>query len=90
MLTGRRNSMSFTMLLLSPDADPSWPANTRQAVPGALAKICADPKDTLADIESTHAVFGAAPPEQFARRRSSAGSALTAPAWAVPTSMMGW
>src|ERR1700731_5245926 len=27
--------MSFTMLLLSPDADPSWPEKIRQAAPGA-------------------------------------------------------
>src|SRR5215472_15559876 len=61
--------MSFTMLLLSPDADPSWPAKIRQAVPGARAKICADPKDALADIESADAVFGAVPPELFARAK---------------------
>ena len=61
--------MSFTMLLLSPDADPAWPAKIRQAVPGARAKICADPKDALADIESADAVFGAVPPELFARAK---------------------
>ena len=32
------------ILLLSPDADPSWPEKIRQAVPGAVAKIYADPK----------------------------------------------
>jgi hypothetical protein len=31
--------MSFTILLLSPDADPSWPEKIRRAVPGATAKI---------------------------------------------------
>lgn len=61
--------MSFTMLLLSPDAEPSWPAKIRQAVPGALAKICADPKDALAEIERADAVFGAVPPELFARAK---------------------
>jgi phosphoglycerate dehydrogenase-like enzyme len=61
--------MSFTILLLSPDAEPSWPAKIRQAVPGALAKICAAPKDALADIESADAVFGAVPPELFARAK---------------------
>ena len=44
--------MSFTMLLLSADADPSWPEKIRQAVPGAVVKIYADPRDAPADIQS--------------------------------------
>ena len=42
--------MSFTILLLSPDADPSWPEKIKQAVPGAIAKAFADPKDALAEM----------------------------------------
>jgi len=61
--------MSFTILLLSPDADPSWPEKIRQAVPGAVAKIYADPKDALADIETADAAYGTVPPELFARAK---------------------
>jgi phosphoglycerate dehydrogenase-like enzyme len=61
--------MSFTILLLSGDADPSWPEKIRQAVPGAVAKIYADPKDALADIETADAAFGTVPPELFARAK---------------------
>ena len=61
--------MSFTMLLLSPDADPSWPEKIRQAVPGAVAKIYAEPKDALADIETADAAYGTVPPELFARAK---------------------
>ena len=68
--------MSFTILLLAPDADPSWPEKIRQAVPGAVAKIYADPKDALADIETADAAYGTVPPELFMRatHRSSAAS----------------
>ena len=62
--------MSFRMLLLSPDADPSWPEKISQAVPGAVAKIYADPKDALGDIESADAAYGAVPPELFARAKT--------------------
>jgi hypothetical protein len=41
--------MSFTMLLLSAEADPSWPEKIGQAVPGAVAKILADPEPLLHD-----------------------------------------
>jgi phosphoglycerate dehydrogenase-like enzyme len=61
--------MSFTILLLSPDADPSWPDKIREAVPGAVAKICADPNDALADIENADAAYGTVPPELFARAK---------------------
>jgi len=61
--------MSFTILLLSPDADPSWPEKIRQAVPGAVAKICADPRDALGDIETADAAYGTVPPELFARAK---------------------
>ena len=61
--------MSFTILLLSPDADPSWPEKIGQAVPGAVAKIYADPKDAVADIETADAAYGTVSPELFARAK---------------------
>jgi phosphoglycerate dehydrogenase-like enzyme len=61
--------MSFTILLLSTDADPSWPEKIRQAVPGAVAKIYADPIDAGAEVENADAAFGTVPPELFARAR---------------------
>jgi phosphoglycerate dehydrogenase-like enzyme len=61
--------MSFMILLLSPDADPSWPEKIRQAVPGAVAKIYADPNDALADIETADAAYGSVPPQLFARAK---------------------
>jgi len=61
--------MSFTILLLSPDVDPSWPEKIRAAVPGAVAKIYADPKDALVDIETADAAYGTVPPELFARAK---------------------
>jgi len=59
--------MSFTILLLAPDSDPSWPEKIRQAAPGAVAKIYADPRDALADIATADAAYGTVPPELFAR-----------------------
>jgi hypothetical protein len=61
--------VSFTILVLSPDADPSWPERISRAVPGAVAKIYADPKDALADIETADAAYGTVPPELFARAK---------------------
>src|ERR1700751_543525 len=61
--------MSFTILLLSPEADPSWPEKIRQAVPGAIATIFADPKEALVDIETADAAYGTVSPELFARAR---------------------
>ena len=55
--------MSFTILLLSPDADPFWPEKISRAVPGTVAKIYADPKDALATIKTADAVYGTVPPE---------------------------
>src|SRR5258706_2342978 len=62
--------MSFTILLLPPDPDPSWPEKISRAVPGAVAKIYADPKDALADIETADAAYGTVPPELFARAKT--------------------
>src|SRR6516164_9780448 len=61
--------MSFTILLLSADADPAWPGKNSRAVPGAVAKIYTDPTDALDDIETADAAFGTVPPELFARAK---------------------
>jgi phosphoglycerate dehydrogenase-like enzyme len=61
--------MSFTILLLSPDADPSWPEKIGRAVPGAVAKIYATPEEALQDIETADAAYGTVPPELFARAK---------------------
>ncbi len=41
----------------------------KQAVPGAIAKAFADPKDALAEIETADAAYGTVPPELFARAK---------------------
>ncbi len=61
--------MSFTILLLSPDADPSWLEKIGGAVPGAAAKAYAGPKAALADIETADAAYATVPPELFARAK---------------------
>ena len=61
--------MSFTILLLSAEADPSWPKKIRQAVPGAVTKIYAHPDDAAADIETAGAAYGTVPPELFSRAK---------------------
>ncbi len=61
--------MSFKILLLSPDADESWPEKIRQAVPGAVAKAFRDPQDALTDIEDADAAYGTVPPELLARAK---------------------
>src|ERR1700757_4295718 len=61
--------MSFTILMLSPDADPSWPEKISRAVPGAVAKVYADPRDAAADIETADAAYGTVPPELFGRAK---------------------
>lgn len=61
--------MSFTMLLLAPDADPTWPEKIRQAVPGAVVKAFADPLDALDAIETADAAYGTVPPALFSRAK---------------------
>jgi phosphoglycerate dehydrogenase-like enzyme len=61
--------MSFTILLLGPEVDPSWPEKIMQAVPGVVAKAFADVKDAAEAIEEADAAYGTVPPELFARAR---------------------
>ena len=49
--------MSFKILLLAPDLDPSWPDKIRQAVPGVDVRAFADPKDAAADIADADAAW---------------------------------
>jgi hypothetical protein len=53
----RSDAMSFKILLLPPDVDPSWPEKIRQAVPGAVVRAYGDPQEALSDIEDTDAVL---------------------------------
>jgi phosphoglycerate dehydrogenase-like enzyme len=62
--------MSFTILLLGPDIDPSWPQKIMQTVPGVVAKVFPNSNDAAADLETAEAVFGTVPPELFARAKN--------------------
>jgi phosphoglycerate dehydrogenase-like enzyme len=61
--------MSFKLLLLPPDVDPSWPEKIRQAVPGAVVQAYGDPHEALTDIEDADAAYGTVPPELFVRAK---------------------
>jgi phosphoglycerate dehydrogenase-like enzyme len=61
--------MSFTILLLGPDVDPSWPAKISAAVPGAIARVFSDPGEAADAIETADVVYGAVPPELFGRAK---------------------
>ena len=59
--------MSFKILLLAPDADPSWPEKIRRAVPGVVVNTYSDPQDALDDIADADAAYGTVPPELLTR-----------------------
>ena len=59
--------MSFKLLLLPPNLDPSWPDKIRHAVPGVDVKAFADPQDAVDDIADADAAYGTVPPELLAR-----------------------
>ncbi|ETW94950.1 MAG: hypothetical protein ETSY1_32625, partial [Candidatus Entotheonella factor] len=61
--------MSFKILLLPPDVDPSWPEKIQQAVPGAVVRAYDDPHEALTDIEDADAAYGTVPPDLFARAK---------------------
>src|SRR5215472_15075073 len=61
--------MSFKLLLLAPDLDPSWPDKIQQAVPGVEVKAFADPQDAVDDISDADAAYGTVPPELLARAK---------------------
>jgi hypothetical protein len=59
--------MSFKILLLSPDAEPSWPEKLRRAVPGIVVRAFSDPQHALDEIADADAAYGTVPPQLFAR-----------------------
>ena len=61
--------MSFTILLLSPDADPSWPEKIEAAVHADVVKTFADPMSAIDDIANADAAYGTVPPELLARAK---------------------
>jgi phosphoglycerate dehydrogenase-like enzyme len=61
--------MSFKLLLLAPDLDPTWPDKIRQAVPGVDVKAFSDPQDAVADIADADAAYGTVPPDLLARAK---------------------
>src|SRR6266446_6090302 len=62
--------MSFKILLLGPDIDPSWPAKIMAAVPGAVVKAFSDTNEAAGEIETADAAYGTVPPELFARAKA--------------------
>jgi hypothetical protein len=82
--------MSFKILLLAPDVDPSWPEKIQRAVPGVVVKTFVDPKDAADDIVDADAAYGTVPPELLAGPQSCAGSAPPEPGSAAPGSTMHW
>src|SRR5580692_10252885 len=70
--------MSFKILLLAPDADPSWPEKIRRAVTGVVVNTYSDPQDALDDIADADAAYGTVPPE-LPRPRQEAALDLCGP-----------
>jgi phosphoglycerate dehydrogenase-like enzyme len=62
--------MGFTILLLGPDVDPSWPGKIMEAVPGVIAKAFPAADGAAAAIETAEAAYGTVPPELFARAKN--------------------
>ncbi|HTV88908.1 MAG TPA: D-2-hydroxyacid dehydrogenase [Stellaceae bacterium] len=61
--------MNFTILLLGPDVDATWPDHIRRAVPEAVVKAFPNVGDAVAEIETADAAYGTVPPELFARAK---------------------
>ena len=61
--------MSFKILLLAPDIDPSWPEKIRQVVPGVDVQAYGDPQEAFTEIEDADAAYGTVPPELLARAK---------------------
>jgi phosphoglycerate dehydrogenase-like enzyme len=57
--------MSFRLVLMPPDFEPSWPDEIRNAVPDCDAVIF----ENVQDIEDADAAFGTVPPDLFAKAR---------------------
>jgi phosphoglycerate dehydrogenase-like enzyme len=61
--------MSFKILLLSSEVDPSWPEKIRRAVPGVVVKAFKGSEDAIEDIADADAAYGTVPPELLARAK---------------------
>ena len=61
--------MSFKLLLLAPDLDPTWPDKIRQVVSGVDVKAFSDPQDAVDDIADADAAYGTVPPDLLARAK---------------------
>jgi len=61
--------MSFKLLLLAPDLDPTWPDKIQLAVPGVDVKAFSDPQDAVDDIADADAAYGTVPPDLLARAK---------------------
>jgi hypothetical protein len=82
--------MSFKILLLASDADPSWPEKIRRAVPGVVVNTYSDPQDALNDIADADAAYGTVPPELLARARKLRWICAAVPGSAAPGSTTRW
>jgi hypothetical protein len=82
--------MSFTILPLGPDVDPSWPRKIMQAVPGVVAKAFTNANDAAVDLEIAEAVSALCPPSCSRARGICAGSARRAPGLAARGSTTRW
>jgi phosphoglycerate dehydrogenase-like enzyme len=61
--------ITFKILLLAPDTDPSWPDEIRQAVPGVVVRAFGNPAEAHDEIVDADAAYGTVPPELLARAK---------------------
>jgi phosphoglycerate dehydrogenase-like enzyme len=61
--------MDFTLVMLGPDVDPSWPEKIRGAVRGVTIEAFPDAKNAVDAIETAEAAYGTVPPELFSRAK---------------------
>src|SRR5215831_11478775 len=64
-----RPPMTFKIVLLAADADPSWPEKITQAVPGVVVKVFTNPAEADDEIVDADAAYGTVPPDLFARAK---------------------
>jgi phosphoglycerate dehydrogenase-like enzyme len=61
--------VSFKILILPPDAEPSLPSRIREAVPGVNVQLFNEADTATGEIEDADAVYGFVPPELLARAK---------------------
>src|SRR5690349_18757576 len=62
--------MTFKIVLLAADADPSWPEKIRQAVPDVVVRAFSNPTEAHDEIVDADAAYGTVPPDLFARAKN--------------------